>query len=75
MAKAKKKGYLVLKIDDIDKFLTPWYKKQLDLIVRRIERNREAIGKSAKNTYLVVNQDETFIGQLLSVMRDNGVKI
>jgi len=65
--------YFVLKNDDIEQFLTDDMKLRLSRIARRVAREREKIGKSPVNEYLVVNRDEAFIGAMYDIMRSNGI--
>ena len=70
------KRYFVLKMDDIDRHLTDWYKRILRQIADRIGFMRATVdGKPPHNEYLVINKDEPWFDQILAVMRRNGVII
>jgi len=67
--------YFVLKMDDIRQFLSPWFHRMLRAAARRIGAAREKNGKRASNHYIIINRDEPWIDQIISVMRRNGVSI
>ena len=51
--------YLVLKLDDLSKYLDPEDREKLDALVMTIGWGRGADGKK-DNTYVVVNEDEPY---------------
>ena len=57
--KRKEEKYLVLKLDDIGKYLSPVAKDQLKHICARIGLGRTNDGKE-DNHYVVVNEDEPY---------------
>lgn len=67
--------FFVLKSEDIDKHLTPNYRRVLGFISRRVARRRESAGKTPVNRYIVNNVDEPFIDEIVAVMRKHGKHI
>jgi hypothetical protein len=57
--KEKEEKYLVLKLDDIEKYLSPLAKEQLNHICSRIGLGRTNDGKK-DNHYVVVNESEPY---------------
>ena len=68
--------YLVLKWDDIDKYLTPKKDELMDMreilmwIVKRLDAARENDGKKL-NTYVVVNEDESYAEGVWKLVEDD----
>ena len=52
--------YLVLKWDDIEKYLSSEYTNKLQDVCIKIQLEREADEKLGTNKYIVVNQDEPY---------------
>lgn len=67
--------YLVLKMEDVEEFLSEDMKARLGRMTRRIGTLRAASKRPVENKYLVVNQDEPFIASMFGIMKDNGINI
>jgi hypothetical protein len=67
--------HLVLKHEDIDKFLNDEEKQQLTHIVRMIGLGRIGVGKQPYNSYLVVNEDEKYAKRIRKIiMKYEGIR-
>lgn len=63
--------YYVLKIADMALYLAPDERSAIFTAMERISLGREKDGKGA-NTYLVVNTDEPYAGQVAQIMKSHG---
>jgi hypothetical protein len=63
--------YIVVKRDDIKKYLNSIAQKNLYRYLGAIEAARKAEGKK-NNTYLVVNTDEPYAGEVAQIMQRHG---
>lgn len=63
--------YVVIKNEDIDEFLDLAEREKLLAILHRMEQRRYTSGK-ALNSYVVVNTDEPYIDEIVSIMERNG---
>ena len=63
--------YVVLKLEDIESYLTPNYRKLLKRMANRISRGRAADGKPGVNDYYVVNRTESWADDVRDVMAQN----
>lgn len=63
--------YVVLKKDDINKYLSDRPKHDLDMICRMIRGLRHYEGKK-DNSYLVVNTDEPYAPEVARIMTEHG---
>ncbi len=61
--------YEVMKLDDIDKFLLPYEKHWLAAIVRSLQAGRRGEGKEPCNSYVVVNEDESYAEQVWQLIQ------
>ena len=52
--------YEVIKLDDIEKYLTSAQKLQLEQIVGTIQKGRGDDGKQECNRYVIVNEEELY---------------
>ncbi|ETT30298.1 hypothetical protein C161_27623 [Paenibacillus sp. FSL R5-192] len=64
--------FTVIKNEDVEKHLDELDKSELCRILRKIQNSRLEEGKSALNTYLVVNTDEDYAGDILRLLQENG---
>lgn len=68
--------YIVMKIDDINKYLDAFTANELSIELDRafslIEHGREKDGKKPHNSYVVINTDEAYIKKIVDVMKDYG---
>jgi hypothetical protein len=64
--------YIVWKLDEVLQTCTPAELKLLDAIVDRILVKRKAEGKSPVNSYIVINTDEVYAGQVREILKQNG---
>ena len=65
--------FLVLKSEDIEKYLDSYLKDQLDSVTAVIEDSRKEVGKKT-NSYIVVNEDEPYaevVWKLIEINQDN----
>ena len=65
--------YLVLKIKDIDRFLSPIEKADLAGIIRKINDERNALGKDIGDKYFVINQNYPISKEIGDLLKENGV--
>ena len=65
--------YLVLKWDDIDKYLTRIERENLLVVCKKIEIYRSFDGKE-ENNYVVVNEDEPYAEQVWELIRKHHLK-
>lgn len=63
--------FIVMKNDDVIKYLPDEALNKLHMIQDIIEFNRSLEGKSS-NTYLVINTDEDYADQVIDIMKKNG---
>ncbi|KQN96899.1 hypothetical protein [Paenibacillus sp. Leaf72] len=63
--------FTVLKNSEVLRFLDVFRQQELENILKEFNMNRAAIGKS-KNTYLVINRDEPYAGEVIEIMKRNG---
>ena len=66
--------YLVLKYEDIDNALNKhsYLENYLDEIVSRINDMRLKSGKTIWNKYLVINTDESYVPEIVEILKRNG---
>ncbi len=62
--------YEVIKIDDIDKFLSPEQKRSLEDVIHTIQVGRVQEGKPACNKYVVVNGDMPYAEQVWKLIEE-----
>lgn len=62
--------YAVVKIKDIDKLLDKEDRELMYRLLNTIIERRKAAGKS-HNKYIVVNTDEPFIHEIVSIIKKN----
>ena len=62
--------YEVMKLEDIDKYLTPTQKTNLDDIILSIHKGRIKNGKAPCNHYVVVNEDMPYAEQVWKLIED-----
>ena len=62
--------YEVMKLEDIDKYLTPTQKTNLDDIILSIHKGRVKNGKAPCNHYVVVNEDMPYAEQVWKLIED-----
>lgn len=63
--------YVVVKQDDIDRFLTFGQRSAFNDLLRQTQRERKAVGKS-EHTYLVVNTDEPYAAEVAAILHRRG---
>jgi hypothetical protein len=61
--------YLVLKWDDLNRALTPYELKILDVLIDCVQEYREYKGKK-ENSYVVINRDEPYFPDVLKLMEE-----
>jgi hypothetical protein len=61
--------FLVWKLQELLQVCTPAELQQLDTITDRILRLREAEGKPPVNSYIVVNADEPYAGEVRDILK------
>ena len=67
-----KKKFTVFKDEDIMKYLDAEQLNAMEDIELTIGYGRKAEGKKVNNTYLVINTDEPYAGQVASIMDKYG---
>ena len=60
--------YLVLKLDDIQKYLAPWDRVSLKEVCECVEIGRKLDGKK-DNRYVVVNEDEPYAEKVWELIK------
>ena len=63
--------YLVLKLEDLAKFLDPEEIDVLDGLIAKVDRGREEEGKPTDNQYLVINTDEHYAAKIVEIITEN----
>ncbi|CAH1054087.1 hypothetical protein [Paenibacillus pseudetheri] len=63
--------FSIFKNDDVEQ-LTHEEKVALGHIAESIEDNRRAEGKNPRNTYLVINTDESYVDEVIAILKRNG---
>ncbi len=63
--------FMVIKWEDIWKYLSDTQKRQMERITRTIRNDRERDGKSAENEYIVINTDEPYIDEIIEILKKN----
>lgn len=63
--------YIVIKVEDIQKYLEPEDIETLNEILHHISNFRKLFGKK-DNTYLVINTDEPYAGLVAQILKDHG---
>lgn len=66
-----KQKFIVIKNEDIEKYLTTLAKEDLDDILFEIYHGRKRDGKK-NNTYLVINTDEPYADEIIEILKRNG---
>lgn len=64
--------YMVLKTDDVDKYLSESELRKLYEFFDAIADRRQIDGKARGNTYLVVNTDEPYALEIVEILKCNG---
>lgn len=72
----KERRYTIIKERDVEKYLSIGEQQDLAIVLDRmlgnIEHGRENDGKKPFNSYVVINTDEPWIGEIVEVMKRNG---
>jgi hypothetical protein len=64
--------FLVLKNDDLDRYLDEKQEHDLYDIVQTVEVGRGMDGKLEDNFYLVINQDEPYADEVIEILKRHG---
>jgi hypothetical protein len=68
--------FVVLKVEDIEKYCSFEQHEQLSDICSQVEGGRMEEGKNAENRYFVVNTDEPYAGEVKAVIeKHEGEKV
>lgn len=66
----KKLKYVVIKLDDLTKYVPVIVKiKLLETMLDDIKEGRKADGKAPVNEYIVVNTDEPYAGEVIEILK------
>jgi hypothetical protein len=65
----KKDSHLVLKNDDIEKYLSAGDLNALDFITHKIKKGRQQDGKSINSNYYICNTDEPYANEVLETIK------
>lgn len=72
----KERRYTIIYERDVEKYLSMGEQQDLAIVLDRmlgnIEHGREKDGKKPFNSYVVINTDEPWIGEIVEVMKRNG---
>lgn len=67
------KKFVVLNVNDYMKYASSAQKDCfLEMICKAITTGRERDGKTPVNKYIVVNMDEPYIREIISILKSNG---
>ncbi len=66
--------YEVMKLDDINRYLSREQHISLQTIINTLQANRKAEGKVPCNRYVVVNEDEPYAEQVWQLIQKHWVK-
>jgi|GEM_PF-3485829 len=67
------KKFIVIKIEDLVKYVPSYFKlAMLDNDLTDIAAGREKDGKAPYNEYIVVNADESYINEIIDVLKKHG---
>ncbi len=66
--------YEVMKLGDIDKYLSPSQKEYLKYIIKTIQDGREEDDKVRCNRYIVVNEDQPYAEQVWKLIQEQWEK-
>lgn len=61
--------HVVIKLADLLSFCTGEEQAQLSMMLRKIEKGREKVGKTGNNIYMVVNTDEPYAEEVWKVIQ------
>jgi len=64
--------FIVLKNEDLDKYLTAQEEYDLYGIVSSVDAGRMVDGKVYDNRYLVINRDEPYAVEVIEIMKKHG---
>lgn len=64
--------FTVIKNEDAEKYLDESEKVELSRLLNKVRSGRVSEGKVALNTYLVVNTDEAYAGEVVNILKDHG---
>jgi hypothetical protein len=64
--------YIVIKREDAEKHLRPQQHNELDTLLEYVESGRAKAGKPKVNSYLVLNVDAHYAGEVYRIMHSNG---
>lgn len=64
--------FIVLKIEDIEKYLDQSDRNWLYEVQFKIANGRKHDGRNPENEYLVINTDEKYIDEIIKIMKANG---
>lgn len=64
--------FIVFKNEDIEKYTGNLSEATLRKTAELIESGRMKDGKSTGNTYLVINTDESYAGEVIEILKRNG---
>jgi len=64
--------FLVVKTDDMKKYLNVRQYNQLSNLMGIIHRGRSVDGKPQVNEYTVINMDESYIDEIIAILKNNG---
>lgn len=71
LAKMKMK-YVVLKNEDIEKYVPKFMVNTLEDICKHIEDGRREDGKKPENIYIVINTDEPYAPEVIEILKRHG---
>ena len=63
--------FIVIKKDDLEKYLHPNTRAEFDYALDKIERMRKNDGKKS-NYYVVINVDEPYADKVIELMKEHG---
>jgi hypothetical protein len=63
--------FVVLKVEDIEKYCPFWQQEQLSEICNQIQGGRMEVGKEAENRYYIVNADEPYAEKVRALIEEH----
>lgn len=61
-----------MKIEDIEKYISPSRRAMLSIILDDVQEGRKADSKKTDNEYIVINKDEPYANEVIDILKRNG---
>lgn len=67
-----KRRFTIIKEQDLERYCSEEQINQLGNILEEIQLGRELDNKNPFNSYVVINLDEPYLGEIVEIMKRNG---